>query len=255
MIKYNIENKNCKGGKMKKIVILAIVIYFVLHTIFAQKILYQNIKISEEVYGNQINEKFYNLYSSINSSKIDALDKNQLTYTNLMFFNNYPKILIILIDHKNKSYTKKEQDINELINNTNQVLSNPTLSEILKNLQISQTSTQTQVNQKNINAINYKISFQQIKLMDITIAHKNQIFSEEDLKNYNTITNSNSYKVFDLFQKVPFLQEINQKIKDGYIIIEISSEYAKYKQKLETIKIVEESEILFSIPNDYKEIN
>lgn len=239
---------------MKKIIILTLAIYFVLYTIFAQKILYQNIKILEEIYGNQTDEKSYNLYSSINSTRIDVLDKNQITYTNLMFFNNYPKMLTILIDHKNKSYTKKEQDINDLINNTNQILSDPTISEVLKNLQISKTSTQTQVNQKNINATHYKISFQQTNFMDITIAHKNQIFSEEDLKSYNTITNSNSYKIFDLFQKVPFLQEINQKIQEGYIIIEISSEYGKYKQKLETIKIIEEPEDFFSIPNDYKEI-
>lgn len=100
---------------MKKILlIIALLTLLILNLSFAQKVIYQNWEVTQILRNNSTDIKIHNVYSSLYASKVDETENGKPICTTLTFFENYPKLTQFLIDHQNKTYSKKITDLNAM---------------------------------------------------------------------------------------------------------------------------------------------
>lgn len=234
----------------KTLLIIALLTLLILNLSFAQKVIYQNWEVTQILRNNSTEIKIHNVYSSLYASKVDETENGKPIYTTLTFFENYPKLTQFLIDHQNKTYSKKVTDLNNLKDPINDKT-----SQIAKMLKVKKTKTQTQINQKNVEAIEYSFYVENFNYMNVTLVDSKQIFSKEDLEFYQKINNTPVLKITNPFHSLKIYEDLNKKVAEGYIIAGFSWDNSKYIQTLKTIKVINGKQDLFSIPQNYKQIN
>jgi len=239
---------------MKKLLIITLTIILIISTfIKAQtqpnkqpnKMIFQEFLVIED----NITSKQY-IYSTLYNIRYDLIYETSPSYTYIYKFSKYPLISIIALDHKQKIFKTSEYDTKKEFYDVNQYL-----KQIFKDMKSTEKNEKTIVNEKQINSIKYIITYQNVLVMEISVASINDILNEQDSKDYKQIISNNQFDLNmpEVFKQIDIIDKIYQKTREGFAIVEITTQDPKFTMKLNQLKIIDYNPMLFEIPQDYQQ--
>lgn len=233
--------------KLPKISILFILsLLFITLPSIAEKMIYQEYNVTEELYNETV-PLTYKVYISIYNTKTDILQDNNIIYTYITDFQNYPEITYTTIDHQTKKYYTEKYNAQQLINN-------PVLNDIFKNAEIKEDQQKISINNKNINSTKYTIILQNQTLMEITLSKIQDILLPAEFEEYKKLKSKSKNFLDPLsgLQNIEFFKQIKSKLDEDFIITQLSSNVITLKQTMIKFTIIDQDHSIFNIPNDYQ---
>ncbi|MFN3995381.1 MAG: hypothetical protein ACK4GR_02485, partial [bacterium] len=184
---------------------------------------------------------------SIYNTKTDVVQDNNVVYTYITDFQNYPEVTFISIDHQTKKYYTEKY-------NAQQAVDNPLLNNIFKNVEIRENQQKITINNKTINSTKYILTIQNQPLMDITLSKIQDILLPSEFEEYKKLKSKtkNFLDPLSNLENIEFFKQIKAKLEEDFIITEIYSNIITLKQTMTKFSIIDQDLSIFNIPNDYQ---
>lgn len=212
----------------------------------AEKMIYQEYNVIEELYDKKI-PSIYKVFISIYNTKTDIIQDNNIIYSYIIDFQNYPEITHISIDHQTKKYYTEKY-------NAQQDMDNPLLKDIFKNVKIKENQQQTYINNKNINSIKYILTLQNQTLMEIILSKVQDILSSGEFEEYKKLKSKTKNFLDPLANlgNIDFFKQIKAKLDEDFIITGLYSNMVFLKQTMTKFAIIDQNPTIFNIPKEYQ---
>jgi len=231
---------------MKKLLFIFVITFiFTITTIFAStnKVIFQEFLVKD-------NQQSYTqlVYTTVYNVRYDTISNKTPSYTYIYEFSKYPIVKITSIDHQQKKYHTEEYNTKEELKNENN-----SLQEIFKNIKTTEKQDSITVNNKQINTLKYILTYENIEIMAMSMANIKDLLNEQDTKFYQQISLANPLdpNMLEFLKTIDVINKIYQKVKEGFTMVEMTTQESNFSMKLDKIKIIDYDEKLFSIPVDY----